>query len=86
MTHCALVITGQAGTVSGDCENGFGKYRMDDGAEHEGQWQNGHPHGKGTMIYASGNMFKGDFRDGKQHGKGTCIFDNGDKYEGDWER
>ena len=70
--------------MSGDCVNGFGKCRWDDGAEYEGQWQNDQQTGKGTAIYPDGDMYKGDWSDSKWHGKGTLNYDDGGKYEGDF--
>ena len=44
------VVVGQAGVLLGDCADGFGKYRKEDGSCYEGQWQDGGRPGKGVEI------------------------------------
>ena len=34
----------------------------------------GEPEGRGTMVYASGNMYEGQWLAGKQSGEGRCTF------------
>jgi len=56
---------------SGDCENGFGIFRFDNGVKYEGNWKNSKFHGEGIYSFLSGNYFEGQFVEGKRHGKGN---------------
>ena len=58
--------------------------------KYKGEWQDGKPHGQGTMSMAGacndndGRKYEGEWRDGKEHGKGTMSMADGRKYEGEW--
>ena len=41
-------------------------------------------HGKGTLMYASGNAYYGHFAGGKKQGWGTYVYASGDTYVGDF--
>lgn len=61
-----------------------------DGSIYTGETKNGHPHGKGTLQYASldkkqRQKYEGEFSSGLPHGKGTMIWVVGDKYVGEWK-
>ena len=61
--------------VSGDCENGTGKY--DYGfAVYEGQFKSGKPNGQGTMDYGAGEKFVGNFKNGSEDGDGKLYKNN----------
>ena len=61
-----------------------------DDRKYKGEWQDGKPHGQGTMSMAGacndndGRKYEGEWRDGKEHGKGTMSMADGRKYEGEW--
>lgn len=80
------IVLDEEGQLSGDADDGFGKYRGDDGTEYEGQWQNEEKHGRGTQIDGDGAMYEGEWSHGDRHGKGTQAFATGIKYEGEWSR
>ena len=44
----------------------------------------GVPHGKGTRVYASGDVYEGDWVNGTPHGNGKYSWTDGDVYEGGW--
>ena len=48
----------------------------------------GEEEGRGTMVFASGNMYEGQWLAGKQHGQGKYTFaytyDVGSSYDGEW--
>ena len=44
----------------------------------------GEREGRGTMVYASGDMYEGQWRAGVPHGQGKYSFATGDVYEGGW--
>lgn len=46
-----------------------------------GDMKDGEPHGRGKMIYASGNVYEGEYKDGKRHGRGKKIYHSGNVYE-----
>ena len=61
--------------ISGDCENGTGKY--DYGfAVYEGQFKSGKANGQGTMDYGAGEKFVGNFKDGQEDGDGKLYKNN----------
>jgi hypothetical protein len=42
-------------------------------------------HGRGTFMWAKGDMYEGEWSMGKMHGQGTKQMANGDVYEGRWQ-
>jgi hypothetical protein len=62
--------------VSGNCENGLGKYNYG-WCSYEGQFINAIPHGDGTMDYGGGESYIGQFSNGLEHGKGTFYHADG---------
>ena len=54
-------IFGYTQYIEGDCENGTGTYKYEDGTILEGNWNGGLLNGKGEITYKSGNIFKGEF-------------------------
>jgi len=52
---------------------------------YEGYFVQGQREGKGTMYYASGNIYEGDWHEGKRHGKGKFTWkENGSYYVGEF--
>lgn len=51
----------------------------------KGFWRAGKKHGKGTMTFATGDVYEGEMINDLRHGKGTYKFVNGDVYTGQWE-
>lgn len=70
--------------LSGNCQNGTGKYRYGSGSVYTGQFFNGQREGKGKMVYSNNNVYEGQFKGNKLHGEGTMTYANGDKYVGRW--
>ena len=65
------------GCESGDCTNGFGTYRFDDGSVYIGFFQNGRQKGQGTFIWSNGDKYEGQWVAGKQDGEALFTFANG---------
>ena len=59
-------------------ESQEGSYR------YQGALLAGEPHGKGTAIFANGNLFEGEWKAGIRSGRGTLTESNGASYEGEW--
>lgn len=76
---------GNSGCVSGDCENGEGRYVWPDGSAYSGQWQEGQRNGLGTYIWASGDKYIGQFKSGDCNGTGIYEWANGARYDGEWQ-
>ncbi len=71
--------------VSGDCDNGYGKYIWTSGDQYTGYWKNNQQTGQGTFIFATGSKYVGEFLDGKRNGTGTYTWADGQKYSGEWK-
>ncbi|MFH1050734.1 MAG: hypothetical protein V1779_07370 [bacterium] len=67
---------------SGNCENGYGVYKFDNGSIYEGNWKNNKFNGEGKYIFLSGNYYEGQFVDGIKHGKGKYSLVEGITFEG----
>jgi len=74
-----------SGCISGDCENGWGTYRWDNGDQYKGNWQNGQKQGYGTTAYVNGDTYCGDWENDKKNGWGTYTWASGRKYIGQWK-
>jgi len=69
------------GCVSGDCNNGYGKYVWSNG-NYNGMWKDGLKSGKGTYISSDGNKYEGDWVKNLKSGYGIFTYNDGNKYEG----
>ena len=80
-----------AGCIQGNCKNGQGTWRYDDGAKYVGEFKNGgffsfgERHGQGTYTWAGGDKYVGEWKDGKKHGQGTYTWADGRQYVGEWK-
>jgi hypothetical protein len=72
-------------TISGDTENGFGKYQWSSGKTYEGGWAGGKRHGEGILKWSSGHGFEGQWKNGKKHGTGVSKYASGNVYDGEWQ-
>jgi hypothetical protein len=50
-----------------------------------GEFQNVR-HGKGLMIWPSGDRYEGWYKDNREDGLGTFTWSTGDRYEGSWKQ
>ena len=77
------VLQGQSGQPE-DALNGYHQKRFADGSMYEGNFVNGKPEGKGTMIYVGGASYIGDWHYGLREGQGTWNYADGGSYIGEW--
>uniref|UniRef100_A0A8C3QYU1 Radial spoke head 10 homolog B2 n=1 Tax=Cyanoderma ruficeps TaxID=181631 RepID=A0A8C3QYU1_9PASS len=52
--------------------------------EYMGDFVKGERHGRGTFVYANGDIYSGEWAHNKKHGKGMFIFKNGDVFQGEF--
>lgn len=85
---CAISIHAQvtAKCLTGNCQNGIGKYRYADSVIYEGQWKNGVNEGKGKIIYKNGDTYEGEFKAGMRDGQGKYSVKSGTIVTGTYEK
>ena len=59
--------------ISGNCKNGNGTYKYENGSVYIGQWWNDEMNGNGTLIWPDGSIYVGEFKHGLYHGNGTQL-------------
>ncbi len=69
--------------------HGFGKMTYSDDDEYdrdyyEGNWKNGEFHGRGKIVWVTGEVFEGELENGERNGYGKVTYDSGDTYEGNF--
>ncbi len=77
---------GQAGCISGDCENGRGTYLSVGGAIYVGEFSNGEIHGQGVCYYPDGSKYQGEWAHRYPEGQGTKTWSSGRSFTGHWQR
>ena len=63
---------------------GFGSQTFDDVSMYEGWYEDGIPHGSGTLSHQYGKVFHGKWVEGKRSGKSTLIFSDGTELTAEW--
>lgn len=82
----SLLVNAQTGCFSGNCENGNGSYRWDNGDIYAGQWVNNNRTGYGRYDWADGSYYVGYFKDGMLEGEGAYYGADGTVMEGKFEQ
>ena len=71
--------------ISGNCENGNGKFVYDWLDKYVGDWKNGLMHGQGAYTFANGDEYIGSFENGLRNGYGVYVKIDGEKISGTWD-
>ncbi len=74
-----------SGCISGDCANGNGTYKFNNGDIYVGDWKNSMRTGYGRYDWADGSYYIGFFSENNLHGKGSYYSADGTKMIGTFE-
>ena len=61
-------ILGYTQCIEGDCENGTGTYKYENGSVYKGEFKDGNLNGQGKVILKNGTIREGEFKKGKFKG------------------
>jgi hypothetical protein len=79
-------IQAQDGTcVSGNCEEGYGRFEWKSGEEYIGNFSAGKMSGYGVFYWQNKRKFIGGWKKGKMDGKGMLFYENGQMKKGIWK-
>ncbi|MBC8553912.1 MAG: hypothetical protein H8D23_30240 [Candidatus Brocadiales bacterium] len=67
---------------SGDCVNGKGTFKYDNGHTYEGNWKNGYFYGKGAYTYNNGDILTVEWKHDQPHGTGNYKTSHGTTING----
>ena len=91
MKHTILIITylfiytTYSQCITGNCSNGYGVKKYEDGTMYIGDWWNETPSGHGTVVWSDGSIYVGKFNKGMYSGEGTLIT-NSSIYIGEFDK
>jgi len=72
--------------ISGNCTNGYGKYKALNGDILEGFFTNEKVNGFGSQTYTTGDTYTGNYVDGKREGYGIYLWKSTNtQYYGEWK-
>lgn len=71
--------------LSGDCRDGYGKFRYENGDIYIGQFENRQSDGQGVCMYKNGMKYIGSWKAGKIEGEGRMYLQNGSVKQGIWK-
>ena len=74
-----------SGCIQGDCENGSGAYKYENGDVYNGEWKDGKRNGSGDCKYSDGDSYTGQWKDNKKNGQGTFKDSDGTVYTGQFK-
>ncbi len=83
-----LILTNfaYADCVSGDCNNGTGKFEYADGGVYEGSFKDGWREGHGKYTWAGKDRYEGNWTHGNQDGDGSYFNADGSiEFTGRWQ-
>lgn len=73
------------GCKAGDCQDGYGQYKWENGDLFTGYFKNGNMH-LGSYTFSNGDLYKGMFNSkGQFHGQGRYFYDEGGYYGGEFQ-
>jgi hypothetical protein len=72
--------------IEGDCINGWGIHKDEQGRKYEGFFQEGERFGKGKYIYSNGDIYDGLWKDGLPDGYGIRYMNAGTVKAGKWTK
>src|SRR5690554_532805 len=73
------------GCKAGDCQNGYGQYKWENGDLFTGYFKNGTMN-LGSYTFSNGDLYKGMFNSkGQFHGQGRYFYDEGGYYGGEFQ-
>lgn len=72
--------------LEGDCVNGRGTARFEDGRKYTGTWKDGRIHGQGTMDFADGSTYVGQWENDLPQGLGQLTYNSGDRFQGSFRK
>ncbi len=84
----ALVLYGtsaDAQCLSGNCRDGYGKFKYESGDLYIGQFEAHKSHGQGLCVYTSGIKYVGTWKGGKIEGEGRMYLQDGSIKAGIWK-
>jgi hypothetical protein len=70
------------GNCVGDCDNGFGYYKYNDGSYYVGFYANKTPSYIGAYVFKDGSSYIGEWLQGKRTGQGIESYTNDSSYRG----
>lgn len=74
----------QAQCLSGNCTDGYGKFRFNKDDTYEGNWKESKLNGYGVYTWKNGDIYTGAFSNNQRSGKGKLVYKDGTVYEGNW--
>jgi len=87
LTFLSLILIGsmaEAQCLAGNCRDGFGKFKYENGDIYIGQFEGHKAHGQGVLMYANGVKYMGGWKAGKIEGEGRMQLADGTVTGGIW--
>lgn len=78
-------VRAQTGCLHGDCQNGNGTYKLDNGDTYTGEWVNGARTGYGRYDWNDGSYYVGNFKNNLLDGEGSYYAADGTSMIGYFE-
>lgn len=78
----ASATQAQTGCIRGNCTDGNGSYRFDNGDNYAGEWKGGNRTGYGRYDWSDGSYYVGYFKDNLLDGEGGYYATDGTKMVG----